>query len=642
MFFKKEEKINKDNSDVVVNQVNNDNNSSESLSEKSKKIVSDLSENFNKIKNNNIFKICLYVFLLIFLLLSLARIPYVGVFLDAVLFSFIFGYAKYLMYLYLITILVMLIINKKVNIFFSKRFALAIVLSTFFLSILFSGIQLLNVLANNEPLNLITEYIKYWKDYIFNFNINFLFGQPNYLDGGIIGTLVGATSGFFLIIFSIIAIIVIFLLLFKSWRNIVFQKSRQIKNKLDKKIKKTETQQSGPIQEQFDFIGATVDSDTKQINADSVSYDNYFRSLLKDDKSIKNNQKIITNKKTIDDEYITSQISMFLKANDFNIKDTKINHSEHVEYIIFVDKNQIEKFKSLTSQLQGYLNEYQFSIQYLDDAISIIVNDTSTKFSNHFYKILQTKIEKPINFCFALNEQYNPIILDLIKNNSISVYSNNQENIYSIINSVIASIAWNYSNKNFQIFYLSEQRKEFNILKIGMVNKTSVTGINEVLSFLKKLDDYCQDILEKLKQHHVNDIYELNDSLSNIKPNRIILIDDINILINQSMDVINYLNRIIEVSNKCGISIIFFDYSTNYVSYDKIKANTYVVFKCNSSISNMVFNSNVATNLGDLYNGILYNQKNNKLMPFSCSKISELEIDELVKILKRTMDEYQI
>lgn len=103
-------------------------------------------------KSGKLVKILLQVILLIFLTMSLARVPYVGAFFDATIFSILFGYTKYFAYL-LIYILVILswIPRWKVKLFTTKNI---LIISAIWLmvSIIISSLGILidyNVFAGN-------------------------------------------------------------------------------------------------------------------------------------------------------------------------------------------------------------------------------------------------------------------------------------------------------------------------------------------------------------------------------------------------------------------------------------------------------------------------------------------------------------
>lgn len=103
-------------------------------------------------KSGKLVKILLQVILLIFLTMSLARVPYVGAFFDATIFSILFGYTKYFAYL-LIYILVILswIPRWKVKLFTTKNILITGVI-WLMVSIIISSIGVLvdyNVFAGN-------------------------------------------------------------------------------------------------------------------------------------------------------------------------------------------------------------------------------------------------------------------------------------------------------------------------------------------------------------------------------------------------------------------------------------------------------------------------------------------------------------
>ncbi len=611
-------------------------------------VMSDFGLKLKKIRSNHIIKIVFAIIGLFFLLLSLARIPYVGVFFDSVIFSFIFGYAKYLLYIYFIALLVQIIINRKIKILFSKRFFLSIFLSALFLSILFSGIELLNLLANNKGTkNLINNYIQYWNDYIFNFNGTFVFGKNGFLDGGIIGTLVAATSGFFLIIFAIIAIISIYLLLFKSWRNVFMQKTKNIKDKIDRKKKKESLiviDGNEYVQEQLSFISGNKNEKTKKIELLGSANDiNYLESLLSSKKSEKNFNKLDMSSLNFDINLIKEKITLFFRQNDIFFTNSNIKNKEsYIEFSFETNKPNCVKIKSLINEFKDNFKKDDVMIYINDDQIVIRFSTIKTKLGNYCLKLLRTKIENPLNYTFVLNNNYQPIVLDLVKNNLIMINSTNDKNVYNLLTNIVSSISWNYNKNNVQIFYLSNSNIFLPILNSPNVANIKISGANNVLNFLLKLESYCNDLLLKFKEKKCSDVYKLNNISSKIKPNRVIIINEINHLIQLSPDIVSTIKRINEVSKQCGVSFILADNSSNFESFSEIKSNIYCLFKTSSEVSNKVIRNSVASKINEYNDAVLYNNKTENYIYTTTYNYNDSEINEILHILSGTYKEFYI
>ncbi len=586
------------------------------------------------------FKTIIYVVLLLLVVVSLIRIPYVGVAIDG-LISFVIGFAKYLVYLYLIVILCLLILNKKIKILFSKRFIFAIFCSTIFLAILLSGIQQLNILSQNKSNNL-NEYINYWKAYIFNFDKYFIFGKANFIDGGIIGTLISYISGLFLIIFAAIAIITIFLLLFKSWRNSVVNRVKNIRDKttnaLKSKMKNKEDNEI--VQEKIDFVQATK-NEHNELKLTQTLTENYLDSLL----LIKKPQYHHINfeiANDLDEKNIFKKFQNFLFDNNIQYSDIKTKN-EQTKFLVIVkmDDNYYHKFHLISNSLNMIFNDIEYIIDYLDNIIVVQFYKNKSLINKQIQKIINLKIINPLDYTFAFNEKYSPITLNLKTNSFIGINSFTRINVIDLLNTILTSISWNYAIKNIDVYFLTPTKNDFPILENKVVKKV-IENANDITEFLLNIESYCNNLLKQFKTFNLKNVYDLNQKRNVINPNKIIIIDEINLLIQNHPNILQIIKRLTTIASICGITLICIDNSSVFESYNTIEYQNIILFKTSKEVSMRVLNNHNAYKLNKNNYGIILNEKEQKQMPFTTCNFNNNEVKMINECILKTYNKLKI
>lgn len=585
------------------------------------------------------FKRIIYIFLLLLVIICAIRTPYIGIAIDG-LISFIVGFAKYLVYLYLIIILSTLIINKKIKILFSKRFILAIFCSTIFLAILLSGIQQLNFLGQNK-INNINEYINYWKQYIYNFNSIFVFGKNNFIDGGIVGTLISFISGLFLIVFAAIAIIAIFLLLFKSWRNSVFNKVKDIKDKTTSilKTKRKHINSNEVVQDQINFVRATKNNN--ELKLTQTLSENYLDSLLLINKPQYHEANFEISSQ-LDEKNIFNKFKDFLFDNNIKFSDIKAKN-EQKEFLIVIkmDDNYYHKFHLISNSLNMIFNDIEYIIDYLDNIIVIKFYKNKSLINKQIQKIINLKLANPLDYTFAFNEKNSPITLNLKTNSFIGINSFTRINIIDILNTILISISWNYPIKNFDAYFLSPSKNNLPILANKIIKKV-IENTNDIFEFLLNIESYCNNLLNQIKTFNLKNVYDLNQKRNLINPNKIIIIDEINLLIENNPNIVQIIKRLAPIASICGITLICIDNSSVFESYDRIEYQNVILFKTSKEVSMRILNNNNAYKLNKNNYGIILNEKENKQMPFASYSFNNNEIKIINECILKTFNKLKI
>jgi hypothetical protein len=71
-------------------------------------------KNKKAIKANPVASLIIRIVLLVLLLVSAARVPYTGCYLDSIFFEFLFGITKYFVYLYFLLLLILSFIKTSI------------------------------------------------------------------------------------------------------------------------------------------------------------------------------------------------------------------------------------------------------------------------------------------------------------------------------------------------------------------------------------------------------------------------------------------------------------------------------------------------------------------------------------------------
>lgn len=556
-------------------------------------------------------------FLIFILLLSIFRVPYIGVFFDSIFFSFWFGFSKYVIYLYSIIILFLFIINKKKKVLYSKRTIICILLTSLFISLLLSSIQSFN---SSETLNpFIQSYIKYWTDYIFNFNNYWVFGNINYIDGGIFAVLLNSISNFFIMLVAICSLFAVYLWMFSKHRNILFSK-----------IKKTIYKKKNNAND------ILIDKEENQTVIRKTENENIYLNTLLDPKiNLEEKFDKIKTKNDFDEEEITKKMIAFFNDNNIDYDNFKKNiNDDIVTFSFLIDDNNYVLFKSVFDTFKLNINLPISSISFQNNELLIAISYNNQIKNNILKKLLLAKLSKPLSFCFCLSKNYQPIILDLRKNNFINIFDQNNKNIVNLINNIICSLTWNYNPKNMEIVYLSPKNIELSILQTQLCTKVkNFDSPTNIFSYLKDLENEMVSIKKTLEKNNLNNIYEYNSISTNFIKNKILLINNINQLIEMDANIIDTIQSIYKMSKECGVTIITFDNSINGISNSSFKCDFKCIFKSDDTLSNNILLDNSAVKLEDTNNGILLSTIKKEKYFFYIPWINDIELEVLIKFM---------
>jgi len=550
---------------------------------------STISKSIHEIPKKNIILKSSYVFSLILLLLSIIRVPYIGQFIDATIFSFLFGYTKYLIYGYLIILFSLLLFNIKIKPFFNLRLCISFFMITIFISLILSAI---NNFVNPENIK-ISYFLNYWNNSMYHFsNTIGPFGADGFIDGGIIGVSINSINGAFVIILSILAICFIIIYFIFNKRNFLLQLNKS------KKFQNSELSK---------FL---VSIKKNKINK------NYLKNYWSDPKQnyLNLNEYSLKFRNNFDDSGIENLIQNFLQDNEIKYEGMRIvKTDESVDFIIIMESNNYIKYKANLINFKANLKNENYSSTYLNNEL-IISFTLSYKIKNkNILNILETKLHKPLDYVFGLSPKEQPIILNLIKNPLILYIDQTEENVKNLINNLIISFSYFYKATNLNILYLDPTGtlENSNILKNANCVSVKTNNEKEVLFHLEKYKNYIDNVITHLDANNYKDIYESNNYDKKIIKNRVLIINHFNLLTNNKR-ILQLILYFIEISVKCGISIHIIDTSYEVKTYNKIDFDFICFMKTDKEISLKILQDESATKLDPYNNFILYNKLKNE------------------------------
>lgn len=543
-------------------------------------------------QHHSLIKQVVFGILLILSLLSVTRIPYVGVFLDSVFFSFIWGYAKYVIYLYIVYYCVINIIKLKYKPLFSKRYLLACLLLASCLSILFGGIE---ITVNNLS-DSINYYCKnVWYETIFNFNTPWVFGKSGYIDGGIIGAIVSSITGIFVIILALVLMLLIIILCFSPLKKWMI-------NKFFSKWAKKYSDNYQTFSEQFKQSNSNQqDKNSKLENDSSILAPNKQLAFSLDDNYVKHD---------IDIKKYQYDLLQLLKENKINCAQIKVDETDQ-EYRLkfYVEEDQIKLFEATEKLLNLIFDNVDYHIINYNNDIIIKIQKVSSSINPILKKYLDIKIKNENDFVLCFSEKYQPIYFNMNNNNVIGISSENDSDYYGYLNALASQLSINYDKQYLKMYFVSPLGINQKVLISQNTAKNKVDNLKSLNKFIDLLIEQIQNIEAQYQKYDVDNIISLNQKTKERYKHHFIFIDHIDFLMQNQPDLFNKLHKLIKQSHRYGISFIIIDHSQNLIS------NNQIVYDC---ILGIDVSRNVAKNIV----GLNVNYKNIMFIPMKKQKYS--------------------
>lgn len=520
-------------------------------------------------KAKQILKHTLSAVALLFLLISFFKVPYVGVFLDSTLFSFLFGWTKYLIYLFLMVFCLSINFVGWKQKLFKKHYVIYFFLFVLSLSICLSSISVyynsswnlsFDQFYINKSVNSLG-YISDWHSDIWTTQLINYKTIANYADllnptisawGGLIGIFVVSISTYIIPIIIIIFIITIGVVLslwkhnpkFKSFVQSKFTKVSFINQ--DKQETKEESNEevsnSTPEEEINKLEPLPTYYDINSLEDNSFDDAMTLKEVTDD---VKNKIENVL-KQLVSNVAFNSIVIGYQSSNiEFNVLN-EINQNKALESTVLFEN--IIKFNDLISKIEINSKDngvLEFNIIFAKKGIISIKELLLNKPKNHFLELAVGK---------TVNRQ--DVFINTFENSTQVILGQHGSGRVVLISQLILSALLTYSPKELQLVIYEEESKNFKqFYDYKYLNNFS--NVSELNNYLQSLKSEMKLIKKKLINAKVDDVLAYNSIHEDKIRTRLILINDFNLYLEKSSDSeIKLFKLLLERSSKFGFNFI--------------------------------------------------------------------------------------
>lgn len=615
------------------------------------------------------------IILLFILLVAIIRVPYCGSYIDAFIFEYPFGFGKYLLYAYMITLISLWIISDEWFSKFTKfGFIILILLIIILISIMISAIssivfentvwiKIYNSNVNESDFILRLSY--FHKNFFIPYAIkNTLFytykGLNNLwfmntrmtlseinqnfgfiISGGIIGEFVNASNYWIIIFFSLILIIVVITSFIKN-------SNTKFGALFHKKIMKLFSNNEDNFKKN-DFNTVIKQ---KQLEDKNINFQNKFDintpplSFLVDTSDDNDRYNQNDANKTL---YAISQI---IKSSNLNVKFNTMNIMPMFTEIKFrANRNEdVEKFIKKSNEIGKILGLSQFYI---------LMKGNNITFEYQNYKPSKISIKSTLvnnsignNMCYAIvgiDENKNPLFIDYKLDSSIFIIGKKGSGINMLLSCLLITSAY-ISSPIFLSIDIITGNKNSAIQSLATIPHIGEMIWNNSSNDIKKLlDKYVNEIKArkiKLTSYKVKDQKSFNDICDklNIQPmiTKVLVINNFDEIIKDNLECISKIAYILQHCNKLGICVIltaseFDNNNLNMSIFESIKSIFVLKTDSKDSSLQLIGNARASQLYGNGDGYLIGNNKKNKLRFQTCY----LNQDELSNIVKIIIDFYK-
>lgn len=592
-------------------------------------------------KTNKVLKIVFWFLSFIFTTLSLIRVPFVGAFFDATIFSILFGYTKYiayfLIYLYLI---ISLLPNKKSKIFNRKNILniatiwllISIIISSIMVLVNYNTLEGSSLTFNQYFIGNPDSYFDYWKnhDWLNVMSKNLFYANPRGYGGllsFVIVILFVAVSPIVLAIIMIFLIIFIVSFNFKkhqnklnsksniSSKNVAFLRWTSIKEQIFNNKKFYDAKKYLNILNETDF-----QLPIKSLNSISdTSVDHYDELKIEAEKTTKKIQSNFSNLK-IDFHLISKTIlfrSIIWKYEFKSKKDLKII------------KDNLEQFKNslIINDVNVYFDNDKLIISEKIDLKPIVsLKEGLNKISsNNYYSFLIGKLE-----------DRNIIYINGLLEPNMIVFGSKGSGLSMFISNLILSIAALNNKELLDISILDTSNKTLKILsKLPQVTNFS-TEQHEIIKSLDKVIELINNRIEIINKYNCKDIYNYYNKINktDLKVQLLVIHGLEELMVWNKNEFITKIKFILENSFSTGVMVVI---SCNVISNETTELNNLfnniVTFRVDNKIDSLdTINNSDAYYLWGNGDGII--KTSNKLYHFQAIFVNKQETSTIIDTIE--------
>ena len=618
-------------------------------------------------------RLIIFSSIIIGLLILMFRIPYIGSYLDAILFDYFFGIAKYFLYIWLIALCVIGIFKFKWLLLLSKwRYIYAQIFILLALCILFSALggiifeETWSSIINGKT-RFSAKLVAYHSGHFFQYlgSVNYGFSgneSPWFINtyiewkgadasqtmlygfiitGGLIGEIVDAAQGYVLIVFTLLL----------CFLGILYFTSRS-QNKFSVAIRKAIVHIFGGSAENIvtsDLSKQKGDVKVESVNkneikniANNSNLDTPPITLLSDT-SVDNYQK---NK--VEAERVRDAIIKFSNDKSINLEFKKCIIMPMFSEIYFEADSMmtIEYFLKNEVEVTNYTQLKEFNVSYKGNELRLeYINKWSSKVSIKSILSSQMVDTNKNNLVVGYSYLNQPLLMNLTNDTSILVIGKKGSGTGMLLSCLAITYAFLSTPDKFNIDIISKDpSNNFNSLKhLPHVKSFSTLDItndnigNMLLSYNNEIIDR-KNAFEQLSASNIDE-YNIaaKETGQELMPTKLLIFNDFNEIVKGNYQYLGLLRNILVDGQNCGIKIIL---AANNVTSEVIDQNIYNNVKTKLILrleteneSLQIFDSYRGSQLYGNGDGYMFNESPDDKIRFQTCYLNQRELDEIVKII---------
>ena len=624
--------------------------------------------NANDFKNNKKTHIILFAIFSLFLLISLLRVPFVGSVIDAILFDYLYGIGKYLIYLWLMILTIIMFFNFDRFKFFLKPLTLLLqIFIIISLSILISTIatsiqdhdiwKMVGYSASTRMKIYANHFFVYLKNfYHYKFSINSSWFVNTYLKisdkylllftGGLIGELIVCLYQVFVILFSIMFLIISILLII-AHANLKFkQKLHNIVRILCKKFVRVVINN--------ELIKERINQKIYHIDQNKIKEIASHNQILTPPISFLSDLSI--DNYSINKDYandIKTKIKEWNKKQSFSlVYDSEIIMPQYIKLIYTCDnKKDIESILKNGNEIIKVLSikSLLFFQKHNKLIIQIPINDKKISKISIKSILLKQLINPNSNYAIiGTSEEDDNLVIDFNKeSNLLIVGSKYISNINKLLTTIIISYAFLNTPYGFNIDVIGYQSNKFISYMKDLKHVTSISlyddiDSSKVFQILQKIIKEIDIREKKMSLLKISDFNAYNWHYHSLPteqmPRKILVVNNFNLIIHNNSVISSLLANIMAKGKKCGIHVILTSHNVdNDILENKImnKIDTKLILKLDSTQEsiNIMDGSEKAFWLFGAGDGYYINKHSKKIKRFQACYTNGNEINQINKII---------
>ncbi len=617
-------------------------------------------------KNYNIYYMIGISIVFLFLILSLARVPHFGDYIDSTIFDFIFGWTKFIIYAFLLFACILYFIPKLRMFLWTKRKLFGAI----FLTLGFSWILGASFGIDHYGIGS-TDFMAYLNDYFNHFkevmwpatceHYNYIDVR---IDGGFIGILgIAIFSAFTLPLIIIVGAIVMIIAV-----SLYIRKSRNAKTTAWFKAKlihllggitsleeRDIKEESITVQGERDVHQPSIREMTRAVmghQQHNFKFKNYYHYLEKYDFENKDNfphlnalsnessDIIFESKKTLDS--LKFSLNNFFKYIhvDAEYKKSEILFSSISISYELKDDEAYSLINQDQASLANCLNSKKFHAKYKNRLLYLeIPTEHAAKIS--LRDVLQDiGYDNPLSLAIGKTIDRIPIFLNMVSSKNVMIQGGAGSGRIMLLSVLTVSALFLNSPEHLKLYMFDTTNRslsKFFETKHSVVRRRLNRG--EIIDQLKQLASELDAETIKLKNTNCKTIYDYNTKVANPKhiPTRLIVINDINDLLEENNDEFTALiENLLHRSGSNGLCVVLSSATTNVatIKFNSMMNNVIALKVATNADSKLLFNQSGAEWLngnGDMY---IQNAKvKGNLIRAHCPFTSNNEISHIIDII---------